>query len=336
MGAKVSKGNIEKQYVFKNQLGKGAFAVVKRAVRKSDGKDFAIKIIKKDNLSTDDLAIVQDEVDIMQKITHPHCVQLYDFMNTKKTLYMVMELLTGGELFDSIVENGQYSEHDAAIATKAMAEGIRYLHGIGVVHRDLKPENLIYDSAVASKRKLKITDFGLAKHRKDGQRMATACGTPGYVAPEVLMSSSTTKYGPEVDLWSLGVIVYILLCGFPPFYHENTQELYKQIKSGHFEFIDPYWTDISQAAKDLIKGLLTVNPKKRFTPDQVLSHPWVARGDEVASKKAFSKDHNLHFRKLQARKILRRGVRSIIAVNRFARALQEIIVKQHMDKQASS
>jgi len=193
-----------------------------------------------------------------------------------------MELLSGGELFDAIVEKGQYSEHDAAVATKAIAEAIRYLHGIGVVHRDLKPENLIYDSTVQSKRKLKITDFGLAKHRKDGARMATACGTPGYVAPEVLKAGGTgtgmSKYGPEVDLWSLGVIVYILLCGFPPFYHENTSELYKQIRAGHFEFIDPYWTDISQAAKDLIKGLLTVDPKKRLTPDQVLQHPWVSQG----------------------------------------------------------
>lgn len=245
---------------------------------------------------------------------------------------MVMELLRGGELFDRIVMKGSYSEHEAAASTKAMAEAIGYLHSIGVVHRDLKPENLIYDKP-GPEGELKITDFGLAKYRSANQRMQTACGTPGYVAPEVLMSSSSVKYGPEVDLWSLGVIVYILLCGFPPFYHDNTSELYKQIKKGKFDFPEAYWGEISAAAKDLIKGLLTVDPRKRLTPAQVLQHPWVA-GEGIASKKAFSKEHGTRMRTLQARKIMRRGVRSIIAVNRFARSLQTVIINDEMAKRA--
>lgn len=268
--------------------------------------------------------MVHDEVEIMHKIQHPNCVQLYEMFETKKKLYMVMELLTGGELFDRIVIKGSYSEKEASELTKTIVEAIKYLHNIGVVHRDLKPENLIYaDKTFTSP--VKITDFGLAKFRSaesatSGGGMHTACGTPGYVAPEVLKNES---YGPEVDLWSVGVILYILLCGFPPFYHESTAALYKQIKKGQYDFPDPYWTDISAEAKDLVTKLLTVDPKKRFKPDQVLQHEWVS-GDKASDKK-FDGNHAVRFRQLQARRILRRGVRSIIAVNRFSRQLQSLL-----------
>lgn len=147
--------------------------------------------------------------------------------------------------------------------------------------------------------------------------MATACGTPGYVAPEVLKGDA---YGAAVDMWSMGVILYILLCGFPPFYHESTAQLYKQIKKGDYDFPDPYWTQISANAKDLVRKLLTVNPQNRATPDDVLRHPWIGG----ASEKAFDAKHIERMRLLQVKSKLRKGVRAIIAVNRFSRALKEI------------
>jgi len=318
---KLKKDEIAKYYEIKEKLGTGSFAVVKRAVRKSDGKQFAIKVIKKTKLNAEELAVVHDEVEIMHKINHDHCVQLYEMFETSKKIYMVMELLTGGELFDRIVAKGSYSEREASDLIKDITNAIQYLHGIGIVHRDLKPENLIYLNQ-RNDSKIKITDFGLAKFRSGSklEAMTTACGTPGYVAPEVLKNE---PYGKAVDMWSLGVILYILLCGFPPFYHESTAALYKQIKKGEYDFPDPYWTDISDSAKNLVQCLLTVDPKKRYTAKQVLAHPWIA-GSAGVSTKAFGAGHAERFALLQARRKLRRAVQSIIAVNKFSRVLRAI------------
>jgi len=205
---------------------------------------------------------------------------------------------------------------------KSITSAITYLHSINIVHRDLKPENLIYQSQNPDS-PIKITDFGLAKFRKDGagkpEAMTTACGTPGYVAPEVLKNE---PYGKEVDMWSLGVILYILLCGFPPFYHESTAQLYKQIKKGEYDFPDPYWTDISEQAKSLVRGMLTVDPKKRLTGELVLAHPWIS-GENVSTK-AFGAGHGTRLKLMQARRILRRTVKSVIAVNKFSGMLRAV------------
>jgi serine/threonine protein kinase len=321
MGNQISKDDCKKHYDIKEKLGSGTFATVKRAVKKnSGGKEFAIKIIKKDKLNSEELEIVQDEVKIMHKIEHPNCVQLFEMFETKKKLYMVLELLGGGELFDRIVAKGNFSEKEASDLMRDVTSCIKYLHEIGVVHRDLKPENLIY-ATIKENSPIKITDFGLAKFCKK-RRMDTPCGTPGYVAPEVLKNES---YGAEVDMWSIGVILYILLCGFPPFYHDSTTELYKQIKNADYSFPSPYWDEISEAAKDLVSCLLEIDPKKRYTPAQVLEHRWIS--GKAASTRKFGAEHNQRVRILQARRMLRRGVRSIIAVNRFGRQLRRVLDK---------
>mmetsp|Transcript_22053 Transcript_22053/g.43825 ORF Transcript_22053/g.43825 Transcript_22053/m.43825 type:complete len:352 (-) Transcript_22053:442-1497(-) len=304
-------GDIHKYYELKESLGSGAYAVVKRAVRKKDKAAFACKIIKKSKLGPEELNLVLDEVDIMHKINHENCISLHEIFESKKSVYLVMELLTGGELFDRIVQKGTFSEKEASDVLKCIVSAMQYLHGIGIVHRDLKPENLLYASSKGSA-PLKITDFGLAKLRRDGDNMNTACGTPGYVAPEIIKKA---PYGPAVDLWSIGVIMYILLCGFPPFYHESTAALYKQIKKGDFEFPSPYWDEISDAAKNLISGLLTVDPKKRLTSQGVLDHPWVSGG--AASSQSLSQEHVDRFKVLQAKATLRRAVRTLIAMYRF-------------------
>mmetsp|Transcript_7291 Transcript_7291/g.11091 ORF Transcript_7291/g.11091 Transcript_7291/m.11091 type:complete len:329 (-) Transcript_7291:102-1088(-) len=318
MGNKLQKINntdFQKRYITKDILGRGSFAVVKRCVRKDDGKELAVKIIKKSKLKEEELQIVHDEVKIMDKIRHPNCVRLEEIFENKKKLFLVMEILSGGELFDRIVAKGSFSEKEASILIKSVAMALQYLHSIGIVHRDLKPENLIYADNTQSSQ-IKITDFGLAKLKNKQDKMETACGTPGYVAPEVLKKQ---KYTEAVDIWSLGVILYILLCGFPPFYHENTAALYKQIKAGDYDFPEPYWKDITDAGKDLIKKMLTVDYKKRITIPQLLKHPWIAQG--AASARQFGKAHGVRLRKLQARRKLRKVVQMTIAVNRFAHFL---------------
>lgn len=309
---------IHKTYDFKETLGKGSFAEVKRAIRRKDKQEFAIKVISKSKLNSSELAVIHDEVDIMHKINHPNCVRLYEMFESKKSVYMVLELLTGGELFDRVISKGSFSEKEASDLIGALAGALQYLHGIGVVHRDLKPENLIYTNTKADSA-IKITDFGLAKFAQASKTMNTACGTPGYVAPEVLKNE---PYGPPVDLWSLGVILYILLCGFPPFYHESTTSLYKLIKRGQYDFPAPYWSDISDSAKNLVRALLTVDPKARATPAVVLAHPWIAGG--VAKTTAFPESFGSRIALMQAKRVFRRGVNSIIAVNKFVRRFEDL------------
>lgn len=313
----MKKDEIGKHYeIIKEKLGTGSFAVVKRAVRKKDGKEYAIKIVKKKNLNAEELSTINDEVEIMHKIQHPNVVTLVEIFDTPKSLYMVLELLTGGELFERIVSKGSYSEREASNLARGLTMAIKHLHSIGIVHRDLKPENLLYASN-DDDANIKITDFGLAKYLSSkAETMTTACGTPGYVAPEILKNE---PYGPAVDMWSIGVILYILLCGFPPFYDESAAVLYAQIKRGDYDFPDPYWTDISSEAKDLVTRLLTVDPEKRCTCDELLSHPWIA-GDKASDKK-FGSHHQKRLREFNARRKLRKGINMIIAVNKLTRGM---------------
>jgi len=185
---------------------------------------------------------------------------------------MVMEVCSGGELFDRIVEKEHYTEDEARKCILAVCQGIQYIHEQHIAHRDLKPENLLY-SDPSDNATIKIADFGLAKLLDDNTLMHTACGTPGYVAPEILEGRA---YGIEVDMWSLGVISYILLCGFPPFYDENNAALFRQIKSGRYDYPSPFWDEVSDQAKALIDSMLVLDPKRRATAQDVLDHPWVS------------------------------------------------------------
>ncbi|KAE8583138.1 hypothetical protein XENTR_v10020438 [Xenopus tropicalis] len=189
-----------------------------------------------------------------------------------------MELVTGGELFDRIIERGYYTEKDASQLIRQVLDAVQYLHNMGIVHRDLKPENLLYATPFEDS-KIMISDFGLSKI-EDGGMMATACGTPGYVAPELLEQK---PYGKAVDVWAIGVISYILLCGYPPFYDENDSELFNQILKAEYEFDSPYWDDISESAKDFIRHLLEREPEKRLTCEQALQHPWIC-GDTALER----------------------------------------------------
>jgi len=239
---------------------------------------------------------------------------------TSSKLFLVLELLTGGELFDRIVEAGFFSEQQASKLLRDVAMAVDYIHAKGIVHRDLKPENLLY-SHKGEDAEIKLTDFGLAHHGSTAD-MNTACGTPGYVAPEVLNGES---YDKAVDLWSVGVILYILLCGFPPFYSANTPELYDQIREGRYSFPEPYWTNVSQSAKDLVTGLLTVDVSKRMTIKQLLQHPWITGS---ASDKAYDSSYIFQLKLYQARRKFKRGVRFIMAIVKFGGVLGSILNAQ--------
>jgi len=282
---------LSEHYDIKQDLGKGAFSIVKKAINKKTGEEVAIKIIDKKTATTaQDTKRLETEVTILKKVSHPNIICLKDLYEDSNELCLVMELVTGGELFDKIVEKGQYTENEASIIVKKMLSAVEYLHNQGIAHRDLKPENLLLKST--SDTEVMISDFGLSKIVSQQSIMDTACGTPYYVAPEVLLS---TGYDKEVDLWSVGVITYLLLCGFPPFYGESLPEVFEQIMKADYDFPDPYWTDISSEAKDLIKKLLVVDAKKRLSATEALKHPWVVKGGSSKSLnvKDLLKEHTL-------------------------------------------
>ncbi|XP_071871208.1 calcium/calmodulin-dependent protein kinase I isoform X2 [Bombus fervidus] len=270
--------SVEDKYILKELLGTGAFSEVRLAESKEKpGQMFAVKIIDKKALKGKEDSL-ENEIRVLRRLTHPNIVQLLETFEDKHKVYLVMELVTGGELFDRIVEKGSYTEKDASGLIRQVLEAVDYMHDQGVVHRDLKPENLLYYNPDEDS-KIMISDFGLSK-MEDSGIMATACGTPGYVAPEVLAQK---PYGKAVDVWSIGVISYILLCGYPPFYDENDANLFAQILKGEFEFDSPYWDDISESAKDFIHKLMCVNVEERFSCKQALAHPWIS-GNAASNK----------------------------------------------------
>ncbi|NXI99515.1 KCC1G kinase, partial [Psophia crepitans] len=265
---KKQTSNIRKTFIFMEALGSGAFSEVFLVKQRSTGKLFALKCIKKSPLTRD--SSLENEIAVLKKIKHENIVTLEDIYESTTHFYLVMQLVSGGELFDRILERGVYTEKDASVVIHQVLTAVKYLHENGIVHRDLKPENLLYLTPEENS-KIMITDFGLSKMEQNGI-MSTACGTPGYVAPEVLTQK---PYSKAVDCWSIGVITYILLCGYPPFYEETESKLFEKIKEGYYEFESPFWDDISESAKDFIRHLLEKNPNTRFTCEEALRHPWI-------------------------------------------------------------
>lgn len=265
---KKQTANIRKTFTFMEALGSGAFSEVFLVRQRVTGKLFALKCIKKTPAFRD--SNLENEIAVLRRIKHENIVTLEDIYESSTHYYLVMQLVSGGELFDRILERGVYTEHDASLVIRQVLSAVQYLHENGIVHRDLKPENLLYLTPEENSR-IMLTDFGLSKMEQSGV-MSTACGTPGYVAPEVLAQK---PYSKAVDCWSIGVITYILLCGYPPFYEETESKLFEKIKEGYYEFESPFWDDISESAKDFICHLLEKDPEERYTCDKALRHPWI-------------------------------------------------------------
>uniref|UniRef100_A0A672KMN9 non-specific serine/threonine protein kinase n=1 Tax=Sinocyclocheilus grahami TaxID=75366 RepID=A0A672KMN9_SINGR len=252
-------------------IGDGNFAVVKECVERSTGKEFALKIIDKNKCRGKE-HLIESEVAVLRRVKHPNIIMLIEEVDTPTELYLVMELVKGGDLFDAITSSTKYTERDARLMVFNLAAALKYLHRMCIVHRDIKPENLLVCEYPNGIKSLKLGDFGLATVVEGP--LYTVCGTPTYVAPEIITESG---YGLKVDIWAAGVITYILLCGFPPFRSENNlqEDLFDQILVGRLEFPSPFWDNITDSAKELIGHMLQVNVEARYTAEDVLSHPWV-------------------------------------------------------------
>ena len=311
--------HFDDEYNMLEELGTGAFSVVRKCKRKMNGHLAAVKVIDKRHISNEDLAALQEEISILMSMNHEHIISCEEFFDEKEHLYIVTELVEGGELFDRIVRKTYYSEKDARDLIRIFLRTMAYVHEQGVVHRDLKPENLLL-VAENDDSDIKIADFGLAKRIKDLVHDEPPCGTPAYVAPEILRNQ---PYGPEVDIWSIGVICYVLLAGYPPFYDEDMKKLFRKIKDGRYHFHQEHWSDKSDESIDIIKRMLCVDVKDRWTAKQLLTHPWIQTEDEELANRNI--DGTLVvMRKFNARRRFKAAASAIILTNRMKKLIESI------------
>ncbi|XP_031650064.1 calcium/calmodulin-dependent protein kinase type 1B isoform X2 [Oncorhynchus kisutch] len=273
-------------YDLREKLGEGSFSEVRVAQHRRTLKLVAVKCIRKRALKGKE-AMLENEIAVLRSVT-------------------------GGELLDRILEKGSYTERDASRVIQQLLEAVQYLHQLGIVHRDLKPENLLYQTP-SEDSKIVISDFGLSKMEEQGM-LTTACGTPAYVAPELLQQKS---YGKEVDLWALGVITYILLCGYPPFYDESESHMYRQIMKAEYEFDSPYWDEISNSAKDFIPHMLQKEPEERYNCEQALKHLWISGGAAL--------EKNIHGS-------VSKQIQKNFAKSQWKRAFNATMVVRHLSK----
>ena len=271
---------IKEIYKITRKIGSGAYGEVRKCYLRETGELRAVKIIKKKALEKSERERLRNEAEVLRQMDHPNIIKLYEIFEDKKYYYIITEFLTGGELFEKITDEEFYSdftERDAANIMEQVFAGINYCHETGIVHRDLKPENLLLESNVSStdlggknKFKIKIIDFGTSNKFDKGTKMQEWYGTPYYIAPEVLKKS----YNEKCDIWSLGVILYILLVGYPPFNGAEDSQIISAVKKGKYSLDEPEWDDVSEGAQDLVWKCLTYDPDKRTSASDALQHPW--------------------------------------------------------------
>ena len=270
--------DVAAMYTLGDELGRGRFSVVQAATHKVEGSRYAVKVVE--NITLDDeenLEALETEIKILRQLSHPHIVQLKEVVHTAENTYIVMELLSGGELFNRIVDKGCYPEKEAAELFAQICISLNYLHSRDIVHRDVKPENILFVSSESSD--MKLIDFGYAGLWREDKQLTGLCGTPDYVAPEVLTwyddDENGTPYGKGSDLWSLGVLLYVILSGCSPFSADAEELLLKQVAEAKYDFFENEWKTISDEAKDIIRRLLVADPAERMGMAELLEHPWV-------------------------------------------------------------
>jgi len=275
--ADVKVDNIATIYTLGDELGRGRFSVVQSAIHLKENSRYAIKVVENDSLSDEEnLEALETEIKILRQLKHPHIVNLKEVVTAADNTYIVMELLSGGELFNRIVDKGSYQEKEAADLFAQILLSLEYLHSRNIVHRDVKPENILFVSSESSD--MKLIDFGYAGLWAADKQLTGLCGTPDYVAPEVLTwyedDDNGTPYGKGSDLWSLGVLLYVILSGCSPFSADEEEQLLKQVAEAKYEFFENEWKNVSAEAKDVIQRLLVVDPAKRMTMPELLEHAW--------------------------------------------------------------
>lgn len=299
------------KYRLSDELGKGAFSVVRKAIDNETGAYVAIKCVSRAQLTENDIRSFKQEVEILKRVQHRNIIKFLDFFEDDDCYYLVMEYMAGGELFERIVQNTCYNEDDARNLIISLLNAVKYCHDHNIVHRDLKPENLLL-SSIDDNADIKLADFGFATSL-DGANLTTQCGTPNYVAPEIL---NKQRYGKAVDMWAVGVITFILLGGYPPFDDDDQNVLYRKIKAAEFSFDLDYWSLVSEEAKDFIRRLIVVDVQSRMTADMAMTHVWLRTDPKVLQTRHL--ESNLAaLRRYSARRKLKAAVRVIIATQRM-------------------
>jgi len=303
------------EYILHEEIGRGGFATVMRGQRRKDSLAVAVKVVDTSNASKVMLTLMLGEIDIMKELDQRNIVKLYSFFERPPKLFITMELMGGGELFDRIAKISEHDENDARTVIRDVLTALAYMHAKGIMHRDMKPENLLLTADYST---VKLADFGFSKH-VNGEEKGDICGTPEYVAPEMLMKK---PYGVQIDMWSTGVILYILLSGCAPFQELKRSTLFQKIKSGEYSFYEKYWRGVSAEAKDLVSALLTLDPLKRLTASQALNHEWMTSSEEKLKSFPVSEDKMKGFRRFNAKRKIMAVARAVIAMNRMKRFAQ--------------
>jgi len=304
--------NVMQHYVVTQELGKGAFGSVSKVAHRKTKVERAMKAIvkKREGSPAQSGPAIRQEVSMMKMMDHPNVVRMVEYFEDRMNVYLVMELCSGGELFDRLLKAGSYSERVASTTMKQILSAVYFCHAQDIVHRDLKPENFMYlnDSPGSP---LKLIDFGMAKRCVPGQVLATKFGTPYYVAPQVLQA----KYDRSCDVWSCGVILYILLAGYPPFNGECDGDILRRVRIGAFDVTEDEWQFISEDAKTLVKSCLVMDPAKRITAEKALHTPWIQKLDSSAPEKQLlnAADFQKRLRNFQKESHLKKVAMTIVA-----------------------
>ncbi|XP_038624708.1 death-associated protein kinase 2-like isoform X2 [Tachyglossus aculeatus] len=314
-------GNVEEMYEMLEKLGSGHFGFVQRCRELATGTCFAAKFVKVRRRRGSRLGLdrgqVEREVAILQALNHPHVIRLHDIFASRAQVVLVLELIQGGELFDFVAEKEALSEVEAIEFLQQILEGVAYLHSQHIAHFDLKPENIMLKQKDTARPWIKIIDFGLAQRLQEGVEFKSTCGTPQYVAPELV---NFQPLGVPADMWSIGVITYILLSGLSPFQGETDQETLANVVAGAFEFEEQYFGQTSDEAKDFIRSLLVQDPRERMTAKQCLRHPWIQPLTPRQEKSRSRSSINMKkFRQFNIRRKWKLSYNMVFACNRFCR-----------------
>lgn len=309
---------LKDKYEILETLGLGSFAAVRLATKKDTSEKYALKIVQRKNTPQKFINFLHREVDIMKLLKHDNIVECYEFYDEPDAYTMVLEYMEGGELFDRIVKKVSYSEREARDVMKQIVSAIEYCHFLNIVHRDIKPENLLLLTK-DNDESLKIADFGLAVIIEEGGTISGIAGSPLYMAPEII---DKVPYAKPVDMWSIGAVAYVLLGGYPPFYADSQNDIFKLIRKGEYTFEPLYWSGVSDEAKDFISKLLTTKPDKRMTASQALMHPWLScEAGALASRDL--KESLANIKKFNAKRKWRSAAKAVIAIKRFKDILTE-------------